>query len=222
MIFRIDLKIFIFLIILYFTRQIEIYWLIMLFAFLHEFGHLMAGIILKMKVKKISIMPTGFSIEFALTDNDYNKKILNSNILEIKKIIIAVAGPLVNLIIMSVFIILHKNEEIAYNIIYSNFLIAIFNLLPIYPLDGGRILKGILHIFLGKRKAERYTNSISFIILIILTFIASIGIYYMENISIFIITIFLWGLYLKQDKIDRNKNKIYDLIEKTIEISENK
>lgn len=46
----------------------------MLFAFLHEFGHLMAGIILKMKVKKISIMPTGFSIEFALTDNDYNKK----------------------------------------------------------------------------------------------------------------------------------------------------
>ncbi|MFQ7074890.1 MAG: hypothetical protein ACLRQZ_00615 [Clostridia bacterium] len=44
----------------------------------------------------------------------------------------------------------------------------------------------------------------------------------MENISIFVITIFLWGLYLKQDKIDRNKNKIYDLIEKTIEISENK
>ena len=106
----------------------------MLFAFLHEFGHLMAGIILKMKVKKISIMPAGFSIEFALTDNDYNKKILNSNILEIKKIIIAFAGPLVNLIIMSVFIILHKNEEIAYNIIYSNFLIAIFNLFPIYPL----------------------------------------------------------------------------------------
>ena len=101
-------------------------------------------------------------------------------------------------------------------------MVFIFNFLPIYPLDGGRILKGILHIFLGKRKAERYTNSISFIILIILTFIASIGIYYMENISVFIITIFLWGLYLKQDKIDRNKNKIYDLIEKTIEISENK
>ena len=152
-------------------------------------------------------------IKVALCDDiiDYNKKILNSNILEIKKIIIAFAGPLVNLIIMSVFIILHKNEEIAYNIIYSNFLIAIFNLLPIYPLDGGRILKGILHIFLGKRKAERYTNSISFIILIILTFIASIGIYYMENISIFVITIFLWGLYLKQDKIDRNKNKIFIL-----------
>ena len=41
-------------------------------------------------------------------------------------------------------------------------------------------------------------------------------------VIVFIITIFLWGLYLKQDKIDRNKNKIYDLIEKTIEISENK
>ena len=68
-------------------------------------------------------------------------------------------------------------------IIYTNFLIMIFNLLPIYPLDGGRILKGILHINLGKRKAEQYINNISIITIIIITAISSILILYIQNIS---------------------------------------
>lgn len=50
--FRIDLKIFIFLIIFYFTKQIEIYAMIMLFALIHELGHLLAGILMGMKPRK--------------------------------------------------------------------------------------------------------------------------------------------------------------------------
>lgn len=216
--FRIDLKIFLFLILFYFTKQIETYVIIIVFAIIHELGHLMAGLIMGMKPEKIELMPYGISISFKLKPKDYNKKILKANLLEIKKILVAIAGPFTNLLI--IIFATHLKIELFSNliIIYANLLLILFNLVPIYPLDGGRILKEILHIFLGKRKAERYTNSISFIILIILTFIASIGIYYMENISIFIITIFLWGLYLKQDKIDRNKNKIYDLIEKLLKL----
>ena len=40
--FRIDLKIFAFFILFYFTRQIEIYSMIMLFCIIHELGHLLA------------------------------------------------------------------------------------------------------------------------------------------------------------------------------------
>ena len=83
-------------------------------------------------------------------------------------------------------------------------------------------MKGILHIFLGKRKAEKYTNSVSFVVLIIVTLIASVGVLYMKNISFFLITIFLWGFYLKQDKVYRKRNEIYNLIDKTIEINANK
>ena len=43
--FKIDLKIFIFLIIFLLTRQIEVYATIMFFAIIHELGHLLAGII---------------------------------------------------------------------------------------------------------------------------------------------------------------------------------
>lgn len=39
---KIDLKIFIFLILFYFTRQIKIYSVMMLFCIIHEFGHLLS------------------------------------------------------------------------------------------------------------------------------------------------------------------------------------
>ena len=165
--FRIDLKIFIFLVLFYFTKQIEIYALIMIFAIIHELGHLVAGILMGMKPEKIELMPFGLSVSFKININEYNKKIKKGNNLETKKILIALAGPLTNLIMILITYRLKIDIIKSMLIIYTNFLIMIFNLLPIYPLDGGRILKGILHISFGKRKSEKYINNISKITVII-------------------------------------------------------
>ena len=220
--FKIDLKIILFLILFYFTKQIEIYAVIILFAVIHEIGHLLAGLALGMKPESIKLMPYGLSISFKLIPKDINKKIGKGNLLEIKKIIVAMAGPLTNLMI--ILIILHINIDLfSYLIvIYANLLIMIFNLIPIYPLDGGRILKGILHILDGKEISEKRINNISFITLIILTFISSIGIYYLKNVAIFFIIIFLWILYISEDIIYKKRLKIYNLIKKTIEIEGDK
>ena len=220
--FKIDFKIFLFLILFYFTKQIETYVMIISFAVIHELGHLIAGLTMGMKPEKIELMPYGLSISFKLTPTDYNTTILNGNLLTIKKIVVALAGPLTNLVIICIAFNIEVGLFSNLMIIYANLLLILFNLLPIYPLDGGRILKGILHIFFGKKKAEKYSNYLSFATLIIMTFIASIAIFYMKNISIFLITIFLWILYIKQDIVYRRKIKIYDLIEKTIENEENK
>jgi stage IV sporulation protein FB len=212
MVFRIDLKIFLFLVLYYLTNQVEIYGIIMIFAIIHELCHLLAGILLGMKVKKVEIMPVGLSIEFNLNTNDYNTKILKSNILDVKKMIIALAGPISNMLIIIVINILKVNTEITEIITYSNLLIVLFNLLPIYPLDGGRILKALFSLLVGKRKANTYIYAISNISLFIITCLFSILVYYYKNIALVIILIYVWYITYQENKIYKIKKKLYKLI----------
>ncbi len=211
---RIDLKIFIFLILFILTRQIEIYALMMVFAIIHELGHMFSGILLGLKIEKMELMPYGVSVSFRLTTKDYNNKIKNGNLLELKKIIVAIAGPLTNLLIAIITYYLDIGEELKALVVYSNILLLLFNLIPVYPLDGGRILKSILHILFGKKTAEKYINNISFVLLLFLTFVSSIAIIYLKNIAIFLIIAFLWLMYIKEDKVYRRKENIYKLLEK--------
>ena len=210
--FRVDLKIFVFLVLFYLTKQIKIYAFIMLYAFFHEIGHLFAGILLGMKPEKIEIMPFGFSVSFKLRPKDYNKKVNKANLLEVKKIVVAFAGPLTNIFIIIISIYLKLSIFLQLMIIYANVLIVIFNLLPIYPLDGGRILKGFIHIYKGKKLSEKYINNISLIVISILTAIASIAIYYFKNIAIFFVIMYLWFIVLKENKRYMSRCKLEEMI----------
>lgn len=215
--FRIDLKIFLLLLLFFATKQLELYLIIMILVIIHECGHLLMGILLKMKPEKIEIMPVGVSVSFKINTNDYNKKIAKGNILELKKIIVALAGPLTNIIILLVIDKLNVSLTKTMLIIYANILIIIFNLFPIYPLDGGRILKGILHMFFGKRRTLKYINNISLILTIILTVISSILVLYIHNVAIVIIMLYLWIMVLNEDIKFRRLEQVYKIIEKNLE-----
>ena len=91
-------------------------------------------------------------------------------------------------------------------------LLAIFNLLPIYPLDGGRILQEIVHIKKGKEESYKITNLVSKITVIILTIIESIVILYIHNIAFIIMLIYLWFLVIKNERQYAIKKKIYEQI----------
>ena len=78
--------------------------------------------------------------------NPYNFKNLKYG-----EALVAFAGPLVNIIILAIFtIILHTtplslgNTAVVHMIILTNLVLAIFNLMPIPPLDGSKILFAII------------------------------------------------------------------------------
>lgn len=151
---KIDLKIFLFGIIFWFTKQIELYALLMILAIIHELGHLICGICLKLKPSNIKITPVGVQISFKNCIQDYNIKIKKGNEICIKRIIIASAGPLVNIFIALMVALIPNNTFVNKEVlVYANILLALFNLLPIYPLDGGRILKELIIIIKRKRKS---------------------------------------------------------------------
>ncbi len=98
------------------------------------------------------------------------------------------------------------------SIIYANILIIMFNLLPIYPLDGARILNSIIKLLCGNKKANKYIYQISNFSVILLTMISSIAIFYLKNISILFILIYLWYLTYSENKKNKIKEKIYESI----------
>jgi len=90
-------------------------------------------------------------------------------------IIVAIAGPVVNIIIAlmlsTVLNIDFENQEITRAIIqgmYLNFVLAFFNMTPLLPLDGGRILAEIMPKEIGNQ--FKLTEKYGFIEISILVF----------------------------------------------------
>lgn len=115
---KINLKIFIFIAIFLITGQIKIYGILMFFAFIHELGHLIAGLVMKFKPNSLKIMPMGISINFDILPQEYNTKVLNGNLLKLKKIFIAIAGPLANVIIILIMLLIKGKIDEQTRILY--------------------------------------------------------------------------------------------------------
>lgn len=207
---KLNLQIFIFLLIFYFTNQIEIYVIFIIFALIHEVAHIVVGICYGLKPKTLKITPFGISIYF----EKYKKN--GKKVLEKQKIIISLAGPIINIIIAVIILFLPSNIFVHIsqeNLILANFLLGFFNLIPIYPLDGGRIVKSTLCLKkVDKKNIIILTERISYICLIILTLTASIGILVLQNIAVFFIIIYLWYLVLQQVKYNRLRLRVYEII----------
>jgi Zn-dependent protease len=100
---------------------------------------------------------------------------VDSNIHEKDSIPITAAGPISNLLlyVISFIISLFVNNQFITDFIYVNLFLLIFNILPIYPMDGGRIVRDFLvwksrKMNITRKKAIEISAKISMIFSILL------------------------------------------------------
>lgn len=158
--------------------------LMLLFTvFIHELGHAIAAQHFKWRIKSISLLPFGGTVE---TD-EYGNKSLKEDCMVI------LAGPLQHLWLIGLAYLLSSFSYLPYEMyqqfLYLNLTVLAFNLLPIWPLDGGKLLFLGLSLYRSFIDAHRFTMLFSTAFaLIFLTLVTMLQPF---NLNIWIITGFI-------------------------------
>lgn len=165
---------------------------------IHELGHYIIAKKNNLAVEKITLYPYGGTTKLNIPINTKINK-------ELK---VAIAGILFQTIYYIIIVILYKNNLIrAY--IYNQFTtyhynILLFNLLPIHPLDGSKILTLLLSKILPYKKTI-YLNII--ISVITLTALLATNYYQFNYTTILIITIVATSIHKYYKEINYLFNK---------------
>ncbi len=129
---------------------------------IHEIGHIIPSIIFKYKIKKINIYPYGGMIEY---NEDINRPLIEDFIISISGIIMQSLYYFFICFLYSNYIIREYTFVIFCNYHFS---ILIFNMLPIYPLDGSKIANIIFNKFFPYKLSHMISILLSIIILIVM------------------------------------------------------
>lgn len=163
----------------------------------HELGHYIVAKLLKFKVKKIIIYPYGGLTKIEdLINKDINQELL-----------VASSGIVFQMIFF-LFIIFLNHLGIIRDYTFHlykeyNSSLIFFNLLPIYPLDGSKIL----NLLLSKYLPYHTSNKLTILISIVVIFTLLIENIYQNNYSYFMIICILFDYIYKFYK---NLNHIYN------------
>ena len=187
---EINLKIIIVLILCFIIKNINAYMIFLIFIIIHEIAHLIVGICIGGIPQKLSLNPFGVSLELYL----YGK------IKTINKIIFYLSGPIINLLIAFIFFKFANAKYWSILIIYTNLAICFFNLIPIFPLDGGKVMKEILKEIIGVENSNKCVLLISKIFLTIVTFLYSFLIIKIKNIFVLVLIIYMWYIFFMEEK----------------------
>lgn len=129
---------------------------------LHEFGHALAARIFHVQTRDIILTPIGGLA-----------RLINVPKKPFHELVITLAGPLVNLLISSIaglYLYLQGSgfvltptiamSDLPVFIFYINLFLFGFNLVPAFPMDGGRVLRACLASFMPFAQATLIAGSI--------------------------------------------------------------
>lgn len=137
-------------------------------VFLHELGHSLAALRFGIPVKDITLLPIG---GLARLERMPEKPI--------QELIVALAGPLVNVVLavaltpLVIILAVAQGERISlamltepgllgllFFLFTANISLAVFNMLPAFPLDGGRVLRAGLGFFTDYQRATQIASTV--------------------------------------------------------------
>jgi Zn-dependent protease/predicted transcriptional regulator len=136
---------------------------IFLCVILHELGHALAAKKFNIKTTSITLLPIGGLAQMESIPEKPKEEL-----------IIAFAGPAVNVVIAAILypitgLFAEDFKELSITVQSDNFLIALmsvnvwlalFNLIPAFPMDGGRVFRALLSFKLGHVAATRIAASV--------------------------------------------------------------
>ena len=123
---------------------------------LHEFGHILAARRYGVDTPAVILLPIGGVARMARMPETPGQEI-----------VVALAGPAVNVVIAAALLLvlggLPSLTEImaptvtglAGRLLYANLFLVLFNLIPAFPMDGGRVLRALLSLWQGPVRSTR-------------------------------------------------------------------
>ena len=113
---------------------------------LHELGHSLTARRYGIRVPRIMLLPIGGMAEFERIPRQPRQELL-----------ITMAGPAVNFLLVAMLLPLvwrdyfhgdgvatYSTAGVVVQLVYANLIMGVFNLVPVFPMDGGRILRALL------------------------------------------------------------------------------
>jgi len=120
--------------------------LLFLCVLLHEFGHAFAAESFGIRTPDITLLPIGGLARLESMPRS-----------PWQELVITVAGPMVNVVIAAILLLVlrispwtawdslqYLNSPLLYQLLGLNILLVVFNIIPAFPMDGGRILRSLL------------------------------------------------------------------------------
>jgi len=112
---------------------------------LHEFGHIAAASFFGNSTRGVTLTPIG---GVAQLEHEAESPL--------EEIVVALAGPAVSFLLAALAalpLVVLGPSTVAIVFLQVNLMLGVFNLLPAYPMDGGRVLRGVLWVWQGYFKA---------------------------------------------------------------------
>lgn len=164
-------------------------------GFLHEFSHMGMLYIQKVKIVSVSIKASGAII-------------MSEPMSFLQEFYCALAGPLGSL---SSYIFLRIFPEIT----ICAFLQSAFNLLPAYPLDGGRAIKCAVSHFWGESRGEAVSKYLTGIVFAVLSAISFWLIFYLHIHLLLPVGFLLLNMMKNSLQSRQNDSTILSFLERT-------